>query len=361
MSLALLLDGMLRADVAAGFETFGISAPGPFVAQVEALGVRHVPIRSFTRAWDPRADVAAARELFGVLRRLRPDVLHTHTPKAGVLGRLLGRAARVPVVVNHCHGLWTRPEDGRLRRALVYTVEALAAHCSDVELYVNDQDRRTLRPVVPEHRSLTVGGGIDLDRFRPDPDAARGVRAELGVAPATPLVGGVGRRVAEKGVREFAVAARALAGSAEFVWVGPADEAKSDHLAADEEGVRFLGMRHDMPAVYSALDVFVLPSYREGLSQSAMEAAACGCAPVLSDIRGCREVGEHGRELLLVPPGDGVALTAAVGRLLDDPGLRARLGAAARARALSTFDQRRVAQTALDTYAAVAAKKGLDW
>jgi glycosyltransferase involved in cell wall biosynthesis len=116
-----------------------------------------------------------------------------------------------------------------------------------------------------------------------------------------------------------------------------------------------------MPALYPALDIFVLPSYREGFSRSGMEAAACGVAMVLSDIRGCREVGAHDRELLLVPPRDPRALTTAIARLLGDGELRARLGAAARVRALAHFDQRAVADLSLATYAAVARKKGLGW
>jgi glycosyltransferase involved in cell wall biosynthesis len=116
-----------------------------------------------------------------------------------------------------------------------------------------------------------------------------------------------------------------------------------------------------MPAVYAALDVFVLPSYREGFSRSGMEAAASGVASVLTDIRGCREVGRHEQSLLLVPPGDAAALTEAIGRLLVDDGLRARLGRAARTRALGEFDQRGVADASLETYAAVARRRGLGW
>jgi glycosyltransferase involved in cell wall biosynthesis len=187
------------------------------------------------------------------------------------------------------------------------------------------------------------------------------LRAELGIADDELLVGGVGRRVAEKGIAEYAAAARALAGKATFVWVGPDDPDKPDALAEAEHGVRFLGSRDDMPAVYSALDVFVLPSYREGFSRSGMEAAACGLAMVLSDIRGCREVGTHERELLLTPPGDSDALTAALDRLLVDPALRDRLGSAAAERAAREFDQLDVAAVSLLTYEAVARRKGLGW
>jgi glycosyltransferase involved in cell wall biosynthesis len=125
--------------------------------------------------------------------------------------------------------------------------------------------------------------------------------------------------------------------------------------------VRFLGQREDMPELYSAFDVFVLPSYREGFSRSGMEAAACGCAMVLSDIRGCREIGTHGEHLLLTPPGDAEALTAVIVGLVDDADLRVRLGAAAQARAHAQFDQRAVAEASLQTYAQVAASRGLPW
>ena len=116
-----------------------------------------------------------------------------------------------------------------------------------------------------------------------------------------------------------------------------------------------------MVAVYSALDVFVLPSHREGFSRSAMEAAACGCALVLTDIRGCREIGTDGEHLLLVPPRDPEALAAAICRLVDDTGLRDRLGRAAVERARRAFDQRAVAAMSIETYRRVALRKGLPW
>ncbi|NUU25129.1 MAG: glycosyltransferase [Streptomycetaceae bacterium] len=363
MSLALLLRTELEVDVASGFEVFGLSAAGEYVPGIEALGVTHVPLDALTRSWDLARDAAAARELAATLRRLDLDVLHTHNPKTGVLGRLLGRAVGVPVVVNTCHGLWIRPGDPWPRRAFVLGAEALAARASHAELYQNATDHRTLARAVPGWRSRVVGNGTDLDRFRPDPAARARIRRELGVADDELLVGGVGRRVAEKGIAEYEQAARTLAGKARFVWIGPEDPDKPDAFTGDDtaSNVEHLGARHDMPDVYAALDLFVLPSYREGFSRSAMEAAATGVPMVLSDIRGCREIGTHGAHLLLVPPGDAAALAAAIDRMLTEPAMRARLAAAARERALVEFDQRRIAQMSLDTYRAVARRKGLGW
>jgi glycosyltransferase involved in cell wall biosynthesis len=364
MSLRYLLATELRADVAAGFEVFGISAPGPHVAAVEALGVTHVPVPALIRAWDVRADLAAARQLARALADLDADVLHTHNPKTGVLGRLAGRLARVPVVVNTCHGLWTQPDDPWARKLAVHGAEALAAQLSHAELYQSDTDRQALRPLVRQHKARTVGNGVDLERFRRDDAARATARAELGVGTDEVLVGGVGRLVAEKGVSEFAAAAAALDGAARFVWVGPADADKPDALADKPDAlggagdaVTWLGERDDMAALYNAFDVFVLPSWREGFSRSAMEAAACGCAMVLSDIRGCRELGCHGQQLLLVAPGDTAGLTEAVRGLVTDGCRREQLARAGEQRARRSFDQRAVARSSLQAYRDAALRR----
>lgn len=361
MSLVLLLGTELTCDVAAGLDTVGLSAPGPYLDRLAALGVRHVPVPALTRAWRPTDDLRAVGQLWRALRRLRPDVLHTHNPKTGVLGRVLGRLAGVPVVVNTCHGLWAAPGDRWLVRRLVAAVEGTASRFSHAELFQNAEDQRTLARWLPAGRSTVVGNGVDLDRFRPDPAARARTRAALGVAPAELLVGGVGRLVAEKGIGELVEAAGRLGSSARFVWAGPADETKPDAVRVGAGPVRFLGEWRDTASLYNALDVFVLPSYREGFSRSAMEAAACGLPMVLSDIRGCREVGTDGEHLLLVPAADAEALHDALARLLADAALRRRLGAAARSRAVVEFDQRRVARASLDAYLAVATRRGLGW
>ncbi len=358
MSLALLLSTEMQVDLEAGHEVIGISAPGRYVDQVEALGVRHVPLPSLTRAWDLRRDLIAAGELWRALRSLDLDVLHTHNPKTGVMGRVLGRLGRVPVVVNTCHGLWAGPGDARLKRALVVGIEGLAAQFSHAELFQNAADRAALRWAIPDRKATVVGNGVDLERFRFDALGRSRLRAQWGVADEEVLVGGVGRLVAEKGVPELSAAAQQLAGAARFVWVGPDDEDKADRVAHSLPGVQLVGEHHDMPAVYSALDVFVLPSHREGFSRSAMEAAACGRSMVLTDIRGCREIGNDGEHVLLVPVRDSQALAHAIASLVADPAQRKRLGAAAQRRATESFDQRAVARASLDTYAARLARAG---
>ncbi len=363
MSLALLLGPQLEAFASAGFEVIGASAPGGYAAQLEAAGIRHVPLRHATRAMAPHRDLLAIGELAALFRRLRPDVVHTHNPKPGVYGRLAAKAARVPVIVNTVHGLYAVPEDRLRRRALVYGLERVAAACSDAELVQNPEDLEVLaRLGIPRSKLHLLGNGVDLRRFDPatvPAGAAAALREQLGVKPGEVVVGVVGRLVWEKGYREVFAAAGLLRASlpqARFVVVGPADPDKADAVdaaslrAAEDAGVVFTGSRSDMVELYAAFDLYLLGSYREGFPRSAMEAAAMGLPVVATDIRGCRQVVEAGRTGLLVAPRDPAAMADAVGRLAGDEELRRRMGAAARQKAVEDFDDRDVIAITLSVY-----------
>ena len=371
ISLALLLGPQLSAFAAAGYDVVGVSAAGTYVADLERSGIRHIALRHATRSVSALDDVRAAAELYQLLRRLRPDIVHTHTPKPGIYGRLGGRAARVPVVVNTVHGLYATAEDSWARRAAVYGLERLAATCSDAELVQNEEDLSTLASLqVPADRLHLLGNGIDLERFGPGPKAQAArlrIRAELGVDDATVVVGAVGRLVWEKGYGELFAAAEQLRRRCPEVTVvvaGPSEPEKADGIgptalaAAEASGVRFLGHRSDVEDLYAACDMYVLASYREGFPRSAMEAAAMGLPVVATDIRGCRQVVEHGSTGLLVPPRDAAALTDAVVRLASDPGLRTTMGKAAIAKAKRDFDQRQVIATTLAVYEELLERKG---
>lgn len=368
ISLRFLLLAQLRALRDAGADVVGISAPGPWVAELEREGIRHVPLGSSTRAMDPLADLRAARELWHIVRRERPTVLHVHNPKPGVYGRVVGRLARVPIVVHTLHGLYATETDPWFKRAVVYGLEAIAARCSDAELVQNPEDLALLRRRHLSPRARLLGNGVDLERFTPrDAEARRSARAALGIADDdTVVVGSVGRLVAEKGFPElFEAMTRLDPARYGLVVVGGADPSKADALdpavvaRAEAAGVRLLGHRDDVEELYAAMDVFVLASHREGYPRAAMEAAASGLPLVVTDIRGCRQVVDEGRNGLLVPVRDPAALAAAIAGLGDDPDRRAAMGRASRALACERFDEGAVVSIVVDTYREVAAAKGI--
>jgi glycosyltransferase involved in cell wall biosynthesis len=370
LTLRYLLLGQLRRLAAEGHEVTGISAPGPHAAALEAAGIRFLPWRNATRSWDPVADVRALAELVGLLRRERFDLVHTHNPKPGVLGRVAARLAGVPLVVNTVHGLYATPEDRLGKRAAVLGLEWLAGRCSDLELYQSEEDLRWARRLrlARKGRSHLLGNGTDLGRFDPaqvPPERVAALRRELGLPDDALVVGAVGRLVAEKGYRELFAAARAVRQAdprVRFVAVGAPDLEKADAIGQEElaraaDDVLVTGWRDDVRDLLAVMDVFVLASWREGMPRSAIEAAAMGKALVLTDIRGCREVARHDREALLVPPRDPGALATAISRLAADPALRDRLGAAARRRALERFSEAQVAERVVEQYQALFARR----
>ena len=362
MSLALLLLPQLVAIREAGYDVVGVSAPGPYVTSLEAHGIRHVPLTRSTRAANVRADVQAAREFVEICRRLRPDVVHTHNPKPGVYGRIGARLAGVPGVVNTVHGLYAQPTDPLARRAAVYGLERVAATFSHAELVQNPEDIPVLRRLgIPERRIRLLGNGVDLSRFDPQRHGhtRQPMRAALGIGRDEVVVGLVGRLVREKGYREVFAAAQRLRRTqpqVRFVIVGPEEPDKADAItpmerdAARGSGVLFLGARGDVEELYSMMDLYVLASHREGFPRSAMEAAAMGLPIVATDIRGCRQVVEHGRTGLLVPPGEADTLEGAIDLLAADPELRRRMGAEGRRKAQGEFDDRRQVAVTLETY-----------
>ena len=366
MSLDWLLGPQLEAFADAGFEVLGASAAGPHVEAIEARGVRHIPLTHATRAMAPHRDLLALRELYDVFVRERPTIVHTHNPKPGLYGRLAARAARVPVVVNTVHGLYALPDDPVSKRAVVYGLELLAASCSDAELLQNPEDLPVLERLgVARHKLHLLGNGVDLVRFdaqRIDADTARRLRAEIGAGPGDVVVGAVGRLVREKGYPELFEAverARADCPSLKLVVVGPSEPDKADAMdsaelarAEQEAGVVFMGHRDDVDDLYGAMDAYVLASHREGFPRSAMEAAAMSLPIVATDIRGCRQVVDHGRTGLLVPPGDVGRLAEALSIVAGDPVRRQAMGEAARRKARVEFDQRRVIDMTLAVYRA---------
>jgi glycosyltransferase involved in cell wall biosynthesis len=369
LSLRYLILPQLTGVVDLGGEAIGISAAGPYVDELEARGIRHIALAGATRGVDPIADLRAMVSLWRILREERPDVIHTHTPKPGLYGRVIGRLAGVPAVLNTVHGLYATPDDPMIKRGIVYALEAFASRFSDVELVQSAEDFRlvTRRRITRPERTVLLGNGVDLTRFDPElgsPEERRLTRASLGMGGDQMVVGAVGRLVAEKGYLELFEAVRDLDDRFRLVVIGPIDSAKGDSLdadtvaAAEANGVVFLGMRDDVDLLYRAMDLFILPSHREGFPRAAMEAAASGLPLIVTDIRGCREVVEEGVNGLLVNVRDPEALRVAIEKLGGDSGLRQRMGEAGRVKALREFDERRIVHQVIESQVRVLRERG---
>jgi glycosyltransferase involved in cell wall biosynthesis len=259
-------------------------------------------------------------------------------------------------------------------RRFYIATETIAALCSDLILSQNREDIETaVRQRICRREKLKyLGNGFDVQAFDQAPltaDVLSQLRAELGFPAGAPVVGFVGRLVAEKGVVELLQAFQAVISqvpAARLLIVGPADLDKPDALtpavARDfglEAACVFTGRRADMPQLYALMDVLVLPSHREGFPRTPMEASLMGVPSVVTDVRGCREAVEHGQNGLIVPLGDIPALSQAIVTLLTDRPLARRLGETGRRMARARFDERQVFHTVKKEYARLLRQKGL--
>jgi glycosyltransferase involved in cell wall biosynthesis len=320
------------------------------LAEREGARMEHVP--SLGPSLRPDRDALALARIARIARSFRPDIVHTHTAKAGFIGRVAALAALRPrpVIVHTFHGHVLEGYFGPARSRLYRVLEAALARRSDRLVGVSEAtvDDLVRLGVAKRERFRVIPLGLDLEPFA-DPDEAAGqeLRRSLGIGDADVVVTFVGRLVAIKQVdlllRGFA---RARAGAPlRLLVVGDGElrsrlEALSRELGIDR-GVEFLGYRRDLPAIAAATDIAALTSANEGTPVSLIEAAAAGRPAVASRVGGVPDVvtSESG---VLVAPGDVEGLAAALSRLATDPNLRTRMGATARERTLQRFSASRL-------------------
>jgi glycosyltransferase involved in cell wall biosynthesis len=353
-SLRHFLLPLMRAIRARGHEVVGACAEGPLLADVRAEGFRVIPI-PFVRRLSPLAHLRAFWSLVAILRAERPDLVHAHMPISGFLARLAARIAGVPKVAYTCHGfLFNHASSSLPRRALSFAMEWIAARVTDVFLTVSEAEARDARRLHIASSAEPVRNGRNPATFRPDPAARARIRADLGVPEDQVVIIAVSRLVWHKGYPELAAAMRTIP-EAELWVVGErldsdrgADMVALLRSAGLGYRLRMLGYRSDVPALLAAADIFTLPSRFEGLPMSVIEAMLTGLPVVATNVRGPAEQVIDGMTGISVAAGDAVGLGAALGRLVCDPDLRARMGEAGRQRALDCYDEAKVLSRTLD-------------
>jgi glycosyltransferase involved in cell wall biosynthesis len=321
-----------------------VDEEGSLRGRAVELGIALHEVPHLVRDVSPIDDTRATVELVRWLRDLRPDLVHTHSSKAGLVGRLAARLARVPVVVHTVHGWSFHDEMSPRLRSATIRAERLAARATDrlVVVTSEDRDKGLAAGIGRPEQYVVIRSAIDLAAFAAPADPVvlaeqrRAARAALGLPAAVPVVGTVGRLADQKDPETWLAAARLVVDAVpdvRFVWIGdgplrPAVEAAVRR--ADLHGsVVLAGVRGDVPRLLRALDVFALSSRWEGLPRTVVEAMASGVPVAATAVDGVVEVIDDGRTGRLVPPGDPAALARAVTTLLDDPPRRDAIGSAA--------------------------------
>lgn len=347
----------------AGYDVHVATMDGPAVAEIQALGMTHHPIPMTRSGKHPLQELGTLLALIRLFRRLRPRVVHLVTIKPVLYGGIAARLTRVPGMVAAISGLGFVFLSNSLKMRLVRSVVArlyrvALGHPNSRVIFQNANDRDMLKSLGAVRNDQVViirGAGVDLNAYRASPE------------PASPpvVVTMVARLLRDKGVQEFVQAARLLRERGVPVTMqlvggvdagNPTSATQEDVDAWRREGcVEALGERSDVAALYAAAHIAVLPSYREGLPKSLIEAAACARAVVTTDVPGCRDAIEPNVTGLLVPVRDAQALADAIARLSGDAALRQAMGTAGRALAEREFNVERVARIHVELYDTLSA------
>jgi glycosyltransferase involved in cell wall biosynthesis len=344
------------------FQVTIITGSGNYLLdQAAAAGLEVIVEPALRTPIDPRSDLRALHALSALLRQRSFGVAHTHTAKAGALGRMAARRAGVPRIVHTYHGFPFHEFQSRPRRGAYVAIERRLGRITDVVLCVGtgvavEAVRRGL--VAPE-RIRTIGVVVDGPSGPEAPahaaDASGRARRALGIPADATVVGAVGRLTYQKAPEDFLAMMRHLGRpGAVGVWIGGGERA--DHIsrlarAQPETRIVLAGERADVPDLLPAFDVFALPSRYEGLPTAVVEAMVCGVPVVATAVNAVADVVVPGETGLLVPPQRPDLMADAVRYLIDRPGVRARMAVTARARLGERFSTPALTDTLVAAYA----------
>lgn len=353
------------------FEVHVACAGGPYTDKITSEGYP-VHIVDFERNLRIGQLLRSSYQLYRLIKAEKFDVVHTHTPIAGILGRLVAWFCGVPCIVNTAHGFYFHENMRPLPKYLAVTAEKVAGRVTTFSFFQSQEDYQAAQSLgICRHETgLWIGNGVDQTRFNPEREglnkAAGEFRNEIEANPDDVVVCIVARLVREKGILELLQALRRLVPgnrTVHLVLVG--ENAQGDRDSIEEsirdmirenaagKRVHALGRRSDVEVILKASDIFVLPSYREGMPRSIIEAMSMGLPVIATDIRGCREEVADSETGYIVPVKNEKALAEAIQKLVDDEGLRVEFGKAGLLRARALYNEECVLERQIEVFTKV--------
>jgi len=354
MAVKFLLLDQLKFFKNEGYEIYVVCSPGKWIKDIEKEGIK-VKIIVFKREISPISDLITFFKLYFYFKKEKFDIIHTFTPKPGLLGQLAAKLAGAPIILNTILGFYFHERNSYLKRKFFILIEKIAARSSDLIFFINKEDFETALKEKIGRADLIryVSDGIDISRFNPErfsEDFIKHKKEILGIDPKKKVIGIVGRLVKEKGYLDLFEAFKKVLKefpNAILLVVGPLEPEKKDRIDPKiiknfdiEKSTLFLGERTDVDEIYPLMDIFVLPSYREGLPHSVIEASAMGKPVITTNIRGCREVVEDGRTGILVSLKNPEKLAETLINLLENSEKGKKMGFKGIKKANKEFDER---------------------
>lgn len=367
-----LLLSQLNFLVKEGYDVYVVCSNGKWINEIKKESIK-VKIIKITRKISPFYDLVSLWNLFWYFKKEKFDIVHTHTPKPALLGQMAAKIAGVPIIINTVHGLYFGNKFSYFKKKFYIFIEKISDSFSDLVFSQNNEDMTMMEKYkIALGKTKYLGNGIDIDRFdkkKFSKEFIENKKKEFGINKDAGVVGIVGRLVREKGYFELFSAFKSVLQkypNTILLVIGDKDLEKKDAFNFDvvnefgiEKNVIFLGQRADVDEIYPLMDIFVLPSHREGFPRTAIEATAEKIPIVATDIRGCRDVVENQKNGILVPLMDINRLTEAIKFLLEDKNFAKSLGKNGRKRAEKEFDEKLVFEKIREEYLRLLKEKNI--
>lgn len=347
------------------YEVHIICSNGEYVKELKERGYRITTVK-LSRKISLFSNLNTIWRIYAFIRKERPMIVHTHAPVMGLLGRVAAKLAGSPVIIYTAHGFYFHENMNWCQRMFFILIELITGRlCTDMLFTQSkeDADFAFRKGIIAKEKIEWIGNGVDLKRFS-NLTEDRDLKSSLGIDEKDKVIGFIGRIVREKGVEELILSLKQVGQTipnVKLLIVGDTLESDRDQGAKERikqlidingltNKVIFIGFREEIPQIYKIMDVFVLPSHREGMPRTVLEAMASGKPVIATNIRGCREEVLDGVTGLLVPVKDSTALTEAIKQVLLDERLANKMGLAGYKRAQDSFDENQVIDKEMKIY-----------
>ena len=347
---------LVDAQTKIGHTVINVCSHGENIDALRKNGYK-VKTLNIERSLNPIKFLISAFQLFVFLRKEKFDIIHVHTPVAALIGRLAAKAAKVPNIIYTAHGFYFHDEMPKIQRLLHISLERIAGHFTSLLFTQSLEDAQTAQKlnIALPNRIFAIGNGVNKKKFSPKIINKKNiVRANFKIPKDAFVIGMICRLVKEKGIIEFLDAAKLIKKNYSNVWfILVGDRLKSDRDKLVNKSIKdanvilnnqliLTGMRNDIPEILSCMDLFSLPSRREGMPRTIIEAMMMEKPVVATNIRGSREEVINEKTGLLVPTKNPKKLAEAFEKIIKNPNLGKSMGLAGRKRALKHYDESKV-------------------
>lgn len=372
ITLKFMLLNQLKFLQKQGYDVSAVCSPGKWTKDIEQQGIKVKTIRFKRRLFSPRSDMSAFFQLFFYFRKEKFHIVHTHTPKPEIYGQIAAKLAGVPIIIDTLHGFDLSPDVSWIFKKIFILLERFAARYSDIVFSVSRDviqrviEERICRPDLLKY----LGRDIDTNRFNPQRFSKEFIlnkKKQLGIDANKKIIGIVARLVEEKGYLELFKAFKNVLDKFPdtlLLSVGPKETEKKDIIDPKVikkhdigKNIMFLGERSDVEEIYPLMDIFVLPTHREGVGASILEASSMERPVIACDTGGCPEAISNGKTGILVPVKDVEKLAEAILYLFNNPNTAKEMGKRGREKILKEFSQELVLDRLKTEYQRLIDKK----